>query len=291
MNYKHLYYFWVVAKQGGFARASEYLDVAIQTISTQVRELERDLGYQLLKPSGRTVEMTQGGQVAFKLAEDIFQIGQRLPQAVKQAQDQSVLTLSVGLCDGISKLTVHSLLDEVLATPNIRLLCHEGEFDQLIGELALHKLDIVFAGLPEPRNPNLRLFSQRLSVSPIRWYGPKDMVASSKGVAFPDCLRSLPVLLPTHHAPARLAIDHWFESLGFVPKIVGEFEDSALLSLFSAKGYGVFPLAQLAEQDVKLFNGLNFLGETPLFEETFGIYTKRAKEHPLIKKILLKKLN
>jgi LysR family transcriptional regulator, transcriptional activator of nhaA len=76
LNYRHLHYFWVVTKEGGFARAAERLDMAVQTISAQVRELEKSLGHQLLKPSGRGVALTEAGQAAFARAEEVFQLGQ-----------------------------------------------------------------------------------------------------------------------------------------------------------------------------------------------------------------------
>ena len=126
LNYRHLYYFWVVTKEGGFARAAERLDMAVQTISAQVRELEKALGHQLLKPAGRGIAMTEGGLAAFARAEEIFQIGQMIPEEVREAASGIVARLAVGLSDGISKLAAHALLEPVLGTPSLRLLCHEG---------------------------------------------------------------------------------------------------------------------------------------------------------------------
>ena len=131
LNYRHLHYFWVVAKEGGFARAADRLGMAVQTISAQVRELERSLGHQLLKPEGRGLVLTEAGQAAFARAEEIFQIGQVVPHEVHEAATQRVQRLSVGLSDGLSKLAAHALLAPVLDTPQLRLVCHEGEMDQL----------------------------------------------------------------------------------------------------------------------------------------------------------------
>jgi len=180
LNYRHLHYFWVVAKQGGFARAAERLDMAVQTVSAQVRELEKALGHQLLKPSGRGVALTEAGQAAFARAEEIFQLGQAIPDEVRAAASGKVARLAVGFSDGISKLAAHALLEPVLATPNLRLLCHEGEFEQLLGELALHHLDLVLAGQAAPRNPNPRLSSERLVDAPVEWYGPARMVGKTE---------------------------------------------------------------------------------------------------------------
>ena len=203
LNYRHLHYFWVVTKEGGFARAAERLDMAVQTISAQVRELEKSLGHQLLKPAGRGVALTEAGQAAFARAEEIFQLGQGIADEVREAASAKVARLAVGLSDGISKLAAHALLEPVLSTPHLRLVCHEGEFEQLLSELALHHLDLVLAGQAAPRNPNLRLSSERLVESPVEWYGPARLVGKTERERFPQSLDDLPVLLPTgHSAPA-----------------------------------------------------------------------------------------
>jgi LysR family transcriptional activator of nhaA len=172
LNYRHLYYFWIVVKEGGFARAAERLDMAVQTISAQVRELEKSIGRQLLKSAGRGVTMTEAGETAFNRAEQIFQIGEALLDEMREAGGEGIARLAVGLSDGISKLAAHALLAPVLNTPSLRLLCHEGEPAQLLSELALHRLDLVLACQPAPHNADLRVVSQRLVGSPVDWYGP-----------------------------------------------------------------------------------------------------------------------
>ncbi|MBL8307321.1 MAG: LysR family transcriptional regulator [Rubrivivax sp.] len=287
LNYRHLHYFWVVTKEGGFARAADRLDMAVQTISAQVRELEKTLGHQLLKPAGRGVALTEAGQAAFARAEEIFQLGQGIPHEVRAAASGSVARLAVGLSDGISKLAAHALLEPVLATPRLRLVCHEGEFEQLLGELAMHHLDLVLAGQAAPRNPNLRLSSERLVDSPVEWYGPTRLVGKAEREGFPQSLSSLPVLLPTGHSALRATLDHWFETQGLRPRIVGEFEDSALLAVFAARGLGVFPVSRLGADDVGLMRGLRLLGRSDsVKEEIHAIRSRRGQHHPLVLKVV-----
>lgn len=287
LNFRHLYYFWMVAKQGGFARAADHLEMAVQTISAQVRDLEKALGHQLLKPSGRGVVLTEAGQAAYARAEEIFQLGQSIAEEVREAGTAQVARLSVGLSDGISKLAAHALLEPVLATPQLRLLCHEGELDELLSELALHQLDVVFAGQAAPRNANQRLSSERIARSALQWYGPASLVRKSVRDRFPQSLQDLPVLLPTSHSPLRATLDHWFQDLGIRPRIVGEFEDSALLAVFAARGLGVFPVSQLGAKDVGLVRGLRLLGECPdLHEEVHAIWSRRGQHHPLVRRIV-----
>lgn len=287
LNYRHLYYFWVVIKEGGFARAAERLDMAVQTISAQVRDLEKQLGHQLLKPSGRGVAPTPAGRAAFARAEEIFTLGQSIPDEVREAATGRVVQLSVGLSDGISKLAAHALLAPVLETPDLRLVCHEGEVEQLLAELALHQLDIVLAGQPAPRNPNLRLTSERVVDSGVHWYGPAKLVGKSQREGFPQSLSNLPVLLPTGHSALRIALDHWFDTKGIRPRIVGEFEDSALLAVFAARGMGVFPVSQLGAGDVGQMRGLRLLGVCEeVREEIHAIRSRRGLHHPLVKQII-----
>ncbi len=287
LNYRHLHYFWVVTKEGGFARAAERLDMAVQTISAQVRELEKALGHQLLKPSGRGVALTEAGQAAFARAEEIFRLGQVIPEEVREAASGKVARLAVGFSDGISKLAAHALLEPVLATANLHLVCHEGEFEQLLGELALHHLDLVLAGQAAPRNPNLRLSSERLVDAPVEWYGPAHMVGKNERGRFPQCLNDLPVLLPTGHSALRTTLERWFEAQSLRPHIVGEFEDSALLAVFAARGLGVFPVSRLGANDIGLMRGLRLLGSAEgVKEEIHAIRSRRGQHHPLVQKVM-----
>ena len=277
----------MVCKEGGISRAAERLDMAIQTISVQVRELEKSLGQQLLKPAGRSVALTDAGQIAYTRADEIFRLGQSLVGAVQDAATQPMIRLAVGLSDGLSKLAAHALLGPVLDTPNLRLICHEGEFEELQTELALHRLDLVLTGQAAPASATLGLSSERLVSSPVDWYGPARLVGAAETEDFPRSLERLPVLLPTAHAVLRTRIEQWFDEQRLPVRIVGEFEDSALMSVFAARGLGVFPVSRLGADDVGLLSGLRLLGRCDdLCEEIYAISNRRGARHPLVKTII-----
>jgi LysR family transcriptional activator of nhaA len=287
LNYRHLYYFWVVAKEGGFARAAERLDMAIQTISAQVKSLEQELGHQLLKPAGRGVTVTDAGQAVLSRAEEIFQLGELIPEEAAAAASGQTARLAIGMSDGLSKLAAHVLLKPVLDTASLKLVCHEGEVDELLAELALHRLDLVLACQSPAHNSNLRLTSDRLMVSRVDWYGPASMVHKAQVDDFPSCLGELPLLLPTTHAALRGRIDRWFEANRITPRVVGEFEDSALMSLFAAQGMGVFPVTALGATDLASMRGLRLVGQSDtLQEEIHAIRSRRGLHHPLVLRIL-----
>lgn len=285
-NYKHLYYFWVVAKEGGISRAADKLNMAVQTVSAQVRELERSLGYALLKPAGRGLVLTEAGLAAMQQADHIFQLGADLPALVRDAVSAPTVRLAVGICDGLPKLVVRRLLKPVLTEPNLRLLCHEGEFDELLGDLALHRLDVVLSDRPAPTNPNIKLYNHALGSSAIAWYGTAAMVEAA-GEDFPQNLAHVPVLLPTGHTAVRARLDQWFEQCAIRPRIVGEFEDSAMLKTFGASGMGVFPAAQWVHDDLLAFYQVQRLGSCEgVNENFFAIGTEKKVQHPLVQRLL-----
>jgi LysR family transcriptional activator of nhaA len=285
-NYKHLYYFWVVAKEGGISRAANKLDMAVQTVSAQVRELERSLGYALLKPAGRALVLTDAGQAAMQQADLIFQLGENLPVRVRDAVSAPTILLAVGICDGLPKLVVHRLLQPVIAEPDLRLLCREGALNDLLGDLALHRLDVVLSDRPAPVNPNIKLYSHALGSSTIAWYGAVALAKTARK-NFPQSLGDVPLLLPTAHIAVRDRLDHWFEQRAIRPRVVGEFEDSALLKTFGASGLGVFPAAEWVHDELLTHYAVRRLGPCEgVAEHFFAIGTEKKVQHPLVQRLL-----
>lgn len=285
-SYRHLYYFWVVGKEGGMARAASRLGMAVQTISTQVRELERALGYALLKPAGRGLVLTEAGTAAMHQAEQIFALGEQLPGAVRDAVSSPSSRLVVGISDGLPKLVVRSLLQPVVEEPGLRLVCQEGQIADLLAALALHRLDIVLADRAAPPHANVRVYSHRLGSSALAWYAPPTLVAAARR-GFPHSLAKVPVLLPTPQVAVRALVDQWFERHGIRPGLVGEFEDSALLKTFGASGMGVFPAVELIHADLTTRYGVKRVGLCDGVEEHFvAIVSEKKVHHPLVQRIL-----
>lgn len=284
-SYRHLYYFWVVAKQGSITRAAARLDMAVQTVSTQVRELERSLGHSLLKPAGRGLVLTEAGVAAMRQADQIFHLGEQLPELLRDAVSSAGIRLAIGISDGLPKLVVRRLMEPILHEPDLRLLCHEDEFDDLLGDLALHRIDAVLADRTAPPNPNLKLYSHALGVSPLAWYAPASLFAAARK-EFPQSLAKVPVLLPTTHVAVRTRLDQWFDRMGIRPRVVGEFEDSALLKTFGASGMGVFPAAELVHDGLLEQYKVKRVGACEGVEENFYLIVAEKKvQHPLVRKL------
>lgn len=285
-NYRHLYYFWVVAKEGGLSRAADRLGMAVQTVSTQVRNLEHDLGVSLLKPSGRGVVLTEVGQVVLAQAEQIFQLGERLPELVQDTAQRQQRRLAVGISDSVPKLVVRRLLQPIIQEPDLRLLCHEDAFDDLLAALALHRLDVVLTDRVAQPNANLKVYSHFLGASKVGWYASEAWHAAACE-DFPRSLASVPVLLPTQHASERVQIEQWFEREGIVPRIVGEFQDSALMATFGSAGMGVFPAADWVQDKLEHRYEVQRVGTCHGVDQHFyAIGTEKKVMHPMVLRLL-----
>lgn len=268
------------------SRAAERLDIAVQTVSAQVRELERDLGCQLLKPAGRGLALTEAGEVALQHAEQIFQLSQALPERVLATAQAPSVRLSVGIADGLPKLEVRRLLQPVLGVPNLRLLCDDGEMADLLADLVLHKLDVILTDHPAPSNSRLEVHSHSLGTSDIGWYGSPHWWAKTHK-DFPASLQNVPVLLPTTHSVVRSQLDRWLSQKGVRPRVVGEIEDSALLETFGSTELGVFPAALAAEEELLKRSRVRLIGACEgVQEHYYALSTERKVMHPLVQRIL-----
>ncbi len=268
------------------AKAAERLNMAVQTVSTQVRELERSLGVALFKPAGRGLALTDAGLAALQQAEQIFALGEKLPECVRDAISAPSVRLTLGISDSLPKIVVRSLIQPVIDEPHLRLMCREGALPNLLGELALHRLDLVLTDQAAPPNPNVRVYSHSLGSSSIAWYAHVALVEQARK-NFPHSLATVPVLLPTPHVAVRVLLNQWFEKIGVRPRIVGEFDDSALLKTFGASGMGVFPAAEMVDHELQKQYAVQRIGSCEGVQERFfAIGTERKVQHPLVQRIL-----
>jgi LysR family transcriptional regulator, transcriptional activator of nhaA len=286
MNFRHLYYFWVVAKEGGVTRAAERLGLAVQTVSTQLALLEQDVGKSLFTQQGRRLVLTEPGRLALAYADQIFLLGEQLQDALAEPESERI-RLTVGISDSLPKLTAYRLLEATMHLPRpVRLECYEHEFESLLADLALHKLDVVLTDRPVRSSPTLRVFSHLL-------FETATMVVGTPGLAtvysqgFPDNLSGAPFLLPTRNNALRSHIDGWFDLHQVRPDIVGEFEDNALLNTFGRRGLGLFFAPAVLEGDIADQLGAVLVGPVPQVREQFyAISTERKIKHPAVEAIL-----
>jgi LysR family transcriptional activator of nhaA len=282
LNYRHLLYFLTVAKEGSITRAAGRLGLSVQTISTQLSQLERQLGQALFAPLGRSLILTEAGHTALPYAEQIFQAGEKLRQVLAQRAN-SRLRFAVGVTDAVPKLIAFRLLEGILQPPlAVRLECIEGDFERLLGELALNGLDLVVADRSAPQRAHLKLQSHLLGNVGISLFGSKDL-HQRYGNGFPGSIDGAPLLLPARSDPLRSAIDLWLEAQELRPDIVGEFTDSALLKTFGRAGLGLFPAPATMHADILAQFGALPLGQLHgVSESWYAISTQRRVQHPAV---------
>jgi len=286
MNFRHLYYFWVVAKEGGITRAATRLGLAVQTISTQLSLLEQSVGKSLFMPQGRTLVLTEAGRLAMGYADQIFLLGEQLQEALGEA-DSKRTRLTVGISDSLPKLTAFRLLEATLhlRTP-VHLVCFEDQFDALLADLALHKLDVVLTDRAVRSGTTLRVFSHMLFESATIVAGIPSL-AERYRADFPASLDDAPFLLPTRNNALRGRIDEWFELHNVRPDVVGEFEDNALLNTFGRRGAGLFFAPAALAGDIAEQFGALLVGNVPqVREQVFAISNERKIKHPAVEAIL-----
>lgn len=283
LNFKHLHYFWVVAQEGSITRAADRLGVAVQTISGQLSLLERQLGKALFNSQGRGLVLSEAGRIAQGYADQIFQLGDALVDAVESSDNASALRLRAGISDGIPKLLAYRLLSTVTSLPaDVRLICDEGEFETLIADLALHRLDVVLTDRPAPAGGNLKVFSTALGEFATGLFATTAL-AERYRAGFPDSLDGAPMLLPTRHHALRGHIDRWLEKTNVRPKVVGEFEDSALMTTFGREGLGIFPAPLALAEQISIQLEAQPLGAmAQVSEQIFAISNERRIRHPAV---------
>ncbi len=283
LNFKHLHYFWVAAQEGSLTRAAARLGVAVQTVSGQIGVLERSLGRALFVPQGRGLALTEAGRKALVYADRIFQLGNQLTDELVQDESRERLRLVAGISDGLPKIVAHRLLAETLAAhPRLRLVCHEGEFADLLADLAVHRLDVVLTDRPAPSGGNLRLASHALGELAVGLFGAPALAERFR-IDFPKCLATAPLLLPSRHNRLRDQIDRWLEETGLRVDLVGEFEDSALLQTFGRAGLGLFPAPLDLAEAVARELGAQAVGRLEgVHEQIFAIANARRIPHPAV---------
>lgn len=283
LNMKHLRYFWAVATHGSIARASEVLHLTPQTISGQLRELEDQIGVRLFGKSGRNLALTDGGQLVFSYADEIFRLAGELQDVIAGRPPASGVALKVGIAMVVPKLVAYRVLAPVLELPEpVRLICHEAPLTDLLADLSVHKLDLVLADSPVNPALNIRAYNHVLGESGISFFADPSLAASLRN-GFPQSLHGSPMLMPTGSSALCRALDFWLSRHAIKPRVIAEFEDRALMKAFGEAGAGVFTAPTAIEQDVLEKYGVEVLARVDEVKERYyAISAERHIRHPAV---------
>ena len=283
LNYHHLLYFWTVAKEGSIARACDKLHLAQPTISGQLRKLEQALGTKLYERVGRELVLTEVGQVVYRYADEIFQIGQELVDTIRDRPTGRPARLSVGIPEVLPKLIAFRLLQPALKVDDrVRIICREGNLDHLLTQLATHELDVVLSDSPANAMVRIRAFNHALGACGIGLFGTKELCEKYSG-ELPNGLRHAPFLLPAEHTSLRRSIDQWLDSNDLQPEIIGEMDDTALLKVFAEAGLGFVPAPLAIQLEIEKQFGLQLKLVIPdAVERFYAITVEKRLRHPAV---------
>ncbi len=286
LNYSHLQYFWAVAQEGSIVKAAERLHLTPQTISGQLKLLEESVGEPLFERVGRGLVLSDTGHVVLEYADEIFTIGAELADVVRHRKYSGPSVLTVGMVSSMPKLIAERILAPALGgTDGIRLRIHEASLQHLLGELAVHRLDIVLSDQPMPQGLSLRAYNHRLGESGLSFFCRREQV-DHYAENFPAALDEAPMLLPGLQTALRRRLDEWFDAHDVAPRIVGEFDDSALLKAFGEAGVGLFAAPTVIENEICRMYGTAVIGRTAdITERFYAISPERRIKHPAVARI------
>ncbi|MFT3784449.1 MAG: LysR family transcriptional regulator [Nibricoccus sp.] len=282
LNYHHLRYFWCVAREGSLLAAAKKLNVSPPSISAQIRGLEEMLDVKLFRRDGRANVLTDAGQLILRYADEIFLLGRDMVSALKQRPTVQAYRLQVGVCDSLPKLVAQAILEPAILLPSVQLVCREGKLDELLVQLALHRLDIVLADEPAGSSAKARVFNHLLGESRVIFCAEPQLAKKLKR-GFPGSLDGAPALLPADQMPLRRLVENWFRSKQVVPKLRAECEDLALLKVMASRRGGFVALPEAVKEEAQLRYGLVPIGVAQnCHEQFYAITAERKITHPTI---------
>ena len=281
LNYHHLLYFWVVAREGSIAAATRKLNLTQPTISAQLRLLEESLGEKLLEKSGRSLVMTEAGRVALRYADEIFALGRELRDTLRDRPTGKPARVTVGVADVVPKLVAYRILRPAFEMASeVELVCREASPETLLALMAQHEVDLVLSDAPASGGP-LRAYNHLLGESGTSLFAAPSLASLRRN--FPKSLHNAPLLLPGPTTQIRRALELWLDGSGIEPKRVGEFDDLALMTAFGRAGTGIFPAPTAIEEEIEAQYNVRVVGRLPEVRERFyAISAERKIKNPIV---------
>ncbi|MFC4699089.1 transcriptional activator NhaR [Glaciecola siphonariae] len=283
LNYKHLHYFWVVATEGSIARAADKLFITPQTISGQLSMLEERIGQPLFDRVGRRLRLTETGRLVLRYADDIFELGKELTDVLRGAPLVGTSEFIVSAASALPKTIVYKIIEPALSlSQEVSLMCREGPVETILGELAVHEVDMVLTDTPLSSAFSIKAYNHYLGQSDLSFFASPALAAKLSG-PFPACLNEAPILLPTKQYAIRQLFDKWCHDSNIYPLIRGQYDDSALMKSFGKAGFGIFFMPSIIEQEVKDSFGLTVIGRlSDIKQKFYAISAERKVTHPAV---------
>ncbi|HEY9034689.1 MAG TPA: LysR substrate-binding domain-containing protein [Pseudomonadales bacterium] len=285
LNFHHLYYFWTVAKEGHLTRAARQLHVSQSALSSQIRQLEGQLGHDLFEREGRSLRLTEVGHLVLEYAESIFNLGSEMLSIVESGELQQVQRLRIGAVATLSRNFQENFLRPVIGEANVRLVIQSASLEELLEQLRIHKLDLILSNRPVVTDSVTPLRCQRIAQQRVCLVGPPGAMAS--GFDFPADLARVKLLLPGPSSDIRSQFDLLCEQLGVDVTPYAEVDDMAMLRLLARDSGGVAVVPEVVVQDELESGRLQKYAVLDALEESFyAITAKRHFQLPVLRLLL-----
>lgn len=277
LNLNHLKYFYQVAQEGTVTKAAEQLFVTPQTVSSQLALLEESLGYALFDRIGKRLKLNKEGRLVLSYTEDIFKSCRELFAELRDLEHQHTIVVSIGILDSIPKILGSQVLEHVYkAFDNVRIVTHETDFEQLLADLAVNKLDMILSDRPVPPNVSIKAYSQRLITSDFTFFATAKLAAKLRS-NFPASLHEQEFLMPGERSVQYTHVLSWFSRLDIRPRILGEFDDTELMKMLGQTGRGVFCAPSIISESIQKQYRVKEIGRTDAITESYYSITPSRK--------------
>lgn len=285
LNFHHLYYFRMVAKEGNLTRAANQLHVSQSALSSQIRKLEERLGHDLFIRDGRALRLTETGHLVLAYADSIFNLGSEMLATVESGKLQRVQRLRIGAVATLSRNFQENFLRPVVGQTQIRLSIHSASQEELLEQLRVHKLDLILSNRPVATDSVTPWRCQRIAQRDVCLVGPvKPEGASFK---FPEDLADVNLLVPGPTSNIRSQFDMLCQQLGVEVEPYAEVDDMAMLRLLARDSGGVAVVPEVVVQDELKSGALQkYAVLEGVMENFYAITAKRHFDIPVLETLL-----
>jgi LysR family transcriptional activator of nhaA len=247
LNYHHLFYFWSVAKEGNLTRAAQRLNVSQSALSSQIRQLQEQLGYALFSRDGRSLRLTEVGHVVLQYAENIFRLGGELLDLTESGELQGAQRLRIGSVATLSRNFQENFLRPVIDEAKVKLVIRSASLEELLEELRVYRLDLILSNRPVSSDLPTPWRCQQIAQQSVCIVGPPGQ--NAKRFRFPQDLGAQPLILPGPSSDIRNQFDLLCEEHGVEVRPHAEVDDMAMLRLVARDSGALAVVPQVVVQD------------------------------------------
>jgi len=274
MNFNHLFYFYIVSKEGSIKASAEKLHVSQPTISDQIKLLEEFLGSKLFERRNRSLFLTKEGKLALKYAEKIFDLSNEITYRLRNKIELPKRSLDIGITHFMSHYFLYERILPLFEQDEVSINIKENERHLLLADLEEGNIDMVFTDNKDAISNSMN--SYRVGVNKTFAVAHKKFRKFKKG--FPESLNLIPFFNYTNESFLKYEIELFFSKNGLSPRVIGEADDMDLFEVVTEKGLAFTIVPETAKNRLCLNKDVIVIGELEeLQTSVWGIIKKSYK--------------